>query len=661
MKEQVKTRDYRVISKADYVDKTTAGFVAQVVGMLTGYEFVTLPGTDRGMIGMPDDWFAICAGPYAGPNPHKVHTNKLIKNESTGIWETWIDDDFSVDIFNQYILQDMYREKGTICQKYVSDGWTKYDIYDMGGGNRYAGACGYIKKYGYLPQFAGNTEFGNKYSYCTEPYLGADTLGMNAAGMPETAARISGIFASVTGERDNVGWARLFAVMMSRAYFESDIPALIRSSADVFPEGAWQRSVIDEVFELYRRYPDDWRAAYHALEDKYYVAGDTRMTNNTVNCAFVLLDLLYGGGDYMETCKIGALAGYDCESTCGIALTVVAIIKGMSVLPDKVNELVWQDGKGVITNLPPEGLKEMYWMNALALPHRLTITHIVDMYRENFESILKENGGYWDEENYYVPHDPLKHYDAPVIMNNGFEAGDLSHWSVKCGKAEITPLATAGLCGARLAANTELAQRITGLTVGRKYTLSAFIMTTQGTDAFLFARGDAGQGSCASVSSTEGFTQYVAHKPVLRTLTFTAWDTEAEIGIITRGDEEGYAITDDICIVAVEESPAGTASLTCYEGGFAVDIVSETDKEAYLKLSFTNASNAIINIMLACDGGRYCGAALYKTANAEGLASGDSVYLPVTVGVGCHRIEVAMNRADVCITAAEFLQVNNRF
>ena len=44
MKELVKRNEYSVISKADYVDKTTAGFVAQVVGMLTGYEFVTLPG-----------------------------------------------------------------------------------------------------------------------------------------------------------------------------------------------------------------------------------------------------------------------------------------------------------------------------------------------------------------------------------------------------------------------------------------------------------------------------------------------------------------------------------------------------------------------------------------------------------------------------------------
>ena len=322
-------REYKVLSKADYIDKTTAGFIGHVVGVLTGYEFVTLPGTDRGRVGMPDDWFDICAGPYAGPNPHKRHTNKLIKNEDTGLWESWVDDDYGVDVFNQFMLKDMYKDKGTVCQKYITDGWLKCDIYDMGGGNRYAGAYAYAKKYGYLPQFAGNTEFGNKYSYCTEPYLGADTIGMDAAGMPESASEISGKFASMTGERDNVGWARFFAVLMSRAYFENDIPTLIRTSAEIFDANAWHRCVIDEMFELYAKHPDDWRAAYTEFEEKYYVPNNTRMTNNTINCGFVILDLLYGGGDYMETCKISALSGYDCESTCGIALSVVAIMIGI--------------------------------------------------------------------------------------------------------------------------------------------------------------------------------------------------------------------------------------------------------------------------------------------------------------------------------------------
>ena len=644
--------NFKVLSKSDYIDKTTAGFVAHVVGMLTGYEFVTLPGTDRGYVGMPDDWFDLCAGPYAGPNPHKVHTNKLVKNEETGLWETWIDDDFSVDMFNQYMLKDMYAEKGTVCQKYITDGWLKCDVYDMGGGNRYAGAYAYAKKYGYLPQFAGNTEFGNKYSYCTEPYLGADTIGMDAAGMPESAAEISGIFAAMTGERDNVGWARLFAVLMSRAYFESDIPELIRSSAEIFDANAWQRCVIDEVFALHSKYPDDWRKAYHELEERYYVAGDTRMTNNTINCGFVLLDLLYGGGDYMETCKIGALAGYDCESTCGIALTVVAIMTGMKTLPEKVNRLVWQDGKGIITNLAPEGLKEMYWMNALALPDRFKITDIVEMYRENFESILKERGGYWDEENYYIPSDPIKAHDSVKLVNSGFETRDLSGWRVVCGGAEITPLATAGLCAVKLTENGEIRQRVAHLKVGEKYKLTAFIMSSPDSDAYLFAGND-----CVSINKTEGYTAYTAHKPVLRELIFTAASEETEIGISVFG--EGYAIADDISLVRIEERAAGNVELC--ENGEGASAVFDTDKEAYLCLEFENTSGAIIHARLSADGEYYCGFAFRKTASApDGFTSRDRVYLPMTLANGSHKLGISVD-GEVKIKSAELVSLRTRF
>ena len=643
---------YRVLSKADYIDKTTAGFVAQVVGMLTGYEFVTLPGSDRGRVGMPDEWFDICAGPYAGPNPHKIHTNKLIKNEETGLWETWIDDDFSVDIFNQYILRDTYAEKGTVCQKYISSGWLKYDVYDMGGGNRYAGAYAYSKKYGYLPQFAGNTEFGNKYSDCTEPYLGADTIGMDAAGMPESAAQISGIFASITGERDNVGWARMFAVLMARAYFESDIPHLIRSSAEIFDANAWHRQVIDEIFALYEKYPNDWRLAYTELENKYYVPNKTRMTDNTVNCGFVLLDLLYGGGDYMETCKIGALAGYDCESTCGIALTVVAIMDGMRSLPEKVNELVWQNGEGVITNLAPEGLKEMYWMHSLTLPDRIKITDIVEMYRLNFESILKERGGYWDEENYYIPNEEIKAHDSIKLENSGFEAAELVGWRVVRGNADLTSLATAGLNAVKLTENGEIRQHISGLKVGEKYKLTAFVMSSPETDAYLFA-----DKSCVSINKTEGYTAFTAHKPVLRELTFVASAEECDIGISAYGD--GYAIADDVTLIRVEEGLAGTAELA--ENSESVSVACKSDKEVYLRLDFENVSGAIVHASLNVDGEYYCGFAFRKTAPApDGFTSADCVYLPVTLGIGEHMLDITVD-GEISIKTAGLVTVKNRF
>ena len=199
--------NYNIISIEDYLDKTTSGLLAQFVGFLSGYEFArNSDGTPR--VAMPDSWFEICNGPYAEPNSRNKHEDKLLMNEETGLWEVWNDDDFSIDILNQYILADMYAEYGTFSSKVIKDGWVKYDVYDMGGGHRTYGAYGLMSKKGYLPVFSGSAEFGNKYGVNGEPYIGNETLGMDAAGMPNVAADLSEVFGRVTSDCDPVIWLK---------------------------------------------------------------------------------------------------------------------------------------------------------------------------------------------------------------------------------------------------------------------------------------------------------------------------------------------------------------------------------------------------------------------------------------------------------------------
>jgi hypothetical protein len=115
--------------------------------------------------------------------------------------------------------------------------------------------------------------------------------------MPQVAADICGLFASMTGDRDNVLWAQMFGTMMSYAYFETDIKTVILKASAVFPDGSHPLEIVDEVFEIYEKYPTNWRSAYKEFENNHYVKDVTRNTDTDINCGFVLLDLLYGGGD----------------------------------------------------------------------------------------------------------------------------------------------------------------------------------------------------------------------------------------------------------------------------------------------------------------------------------------------------------------------------
>ncbi len=658
--------DYKIISKEDYLSKTTAGFIAQLVGMVSGNEFATL-SNGRCIVGLPDSWYEFCNGPYAGNTKNMKHGDKLRVNGETGINEVWMDDDFSVDVFNQYSLEKMYKTYGTVSAKVVSDGWIDYDIWDMGGGQKKVGAYGLINRNNFLPQFAGNTEYGNWYSYNTECYIATDTLGMTAAGMPDVAASLAKTFGQVTGDRDNLGFAQMFAAMVSMAYFESDIDTLIRESSKVFPEGSWQLELIDELYALYEKYPSDWRVAYKQLEKKYYVHGDTRSSNTTINCGFMILDLLYGEGDYEKTCKIGSLAGYDCETTCGIALTILSVMKGMEILPEKANELIWQDGKGVLVNRPIPGAADDVYMHAAKLEERMKIADIVDKFVKNFESVLVEKGGHIDEKFYYIPVEELGSPEGIEIQNCGFENGNLDGFTVK-GSAEISPLATMGLKAAKLTGETELYTAVNGLKVGATYKLTLYVNSTETATTYIFARKAGGEGTCVSVNRTVGTSVYEAQRSVRRSLVFEATAETMEIGVIFKAMRTAdYAVIDQFLLNRIEENSVGTVTIKneaangVYLNTLSLTVESDTDKEAFIKLKFANAAGSFVTANITLNRKAYRATAFYKTATAPaGYTSSDCVLIPVVLKKGSNTVSLNYG-GRLTVTEATVITVDERW
>ncbi len=655
---------YNVISKEEYMDKITAAFLGQLAGFLSGHEFST--SGDGGMaVAMPESKFEYLGGLYADD----PRCDKHIKQVSSGIWEVWFDDDFSVDVVNQYILGDMYRQKKTPTQKYISDGWITYDVWDMGGGQRQAGAFGNIQRHGYLPQFAGNGEFDNWYSYLSEPYLATDTLGFNAAGMPETAKELSGMFAQVTGDRDNVLWAQMFATMISNAFFESDIQTLIMESCKVFPEGSWPLQIIEDVFTVYEKYPNDWRKAYIEFEAKHC----TKYTSDAgtdINCGFVILDLLYGGGDYMTTCKIGSLAGYDCESTCGIALAVLGIIGGTEILPEDTNTYIWQDGEGILTNKVFTSWDQGVWMKAGGLPERIKISKVLEKYQKNFESVLEEMGGESDDYYYYIPKQTLGEYDTIEIENSFFGSGDTTGFETE-GTVTMTDMATMGQSAVELKNNASISQTVSGLEVGKTYALSAYIRTSSNGTAYLFASEVNGQNAvCASVHQTQGSAakneNRVTYSAVKRTLVFTATAGEMKIGVKFVGTGDEYAIADAFNLFRITETKVGevtienkTADNKC-DQVLTLTVNSETNKEAYLKITFANPNGEIKKLPLTVNYLKYATMGLYKTCETEGMEGVDCVYVPLTLIKGENSI-VSTYSGAIYVYSVEYVELTTTY
>ena len=607
---------YYVLSVEDYEDKTLAGFMGQLAGFLSGYEFArNSDGSPK--VAMPDTWFDLCNGPYANHNPNNVHGDKLLKNEETGLWEVWNDDDYSIDILNQYLLRDMYAQYGTVSSKVITDGWVKYNVYDMGGGHRRQGAYGLMSRLGYLPLYTGNKEFGGLYNVNGEPYIANETLGMSAAAMPNVAVEQAELFGGATSDRDPIRWLKFFTALISMAYVEDDIPTMMREAQKILPEDCWQYKCIDEAFRLYEEYPDDWRRAVVNIEknnrqshyDLENYNGET-----SINCSFILIGLLYGEGDFYDTCKIISLAGHGGDSTTPVGLSAVAIACGWKNIDEKtkarINELVWQDGNGVIVNRPI-GDDESVWMYMAGLPERFKMADILDMYQQNFESNLLAYGGKIENGNYYIPVTALG--EVEQVFVDEFESGKLDGYKTS-GTVELSA-GFSGEYGARIVGNTKessITKTLTGLKAGEDYRVTAFITTAAGTTANL------------SVKSGDEEVAVTVHNETVyakREFVFTAGADTAELKFYLDAGTPShrYAVIDEIWVLHVDEQSAGSASIAnpasndAYTGTVDINVKSDKHEEVILKVTFANKGTEILNTTAKINGGYYAGVPFHKT------------------------------------------------
>ncbi|MBQ7661207.1 MAG: S-layer homology domain-containing protein [Clostridia bacterium] len=655
---------FYVLPIETYLDKTLLGLLGQPVGFLSGYEFV-YDSTGSPMLAMPDAWFELCNGPYAGNTAHKKNTDKLIYNEDKKLWEVWMDDDYSIDILNQYLLRDMYAAYGTFASKTVTDGWVNYDVWDMGGGHRTFGAYGLMKKHRYLPVFSGNYEYGNRFSYCGEPYIANETLGMDAACLPNVAVDMAKVLGGVTSECDPREWLQIYAAMYAMAYYEDDIQTLIRTAENVLPAGCWQRQVIDICFDLYEKYPDDWRRAVVNADRLCYRThfnNDSRMGETSVNNALMILGLLYGKGDFYETCRILSLAGHGGDSTTPSVLSIVGVITGWENLDADtkavINEKIWQDGRGVFIN-DNRSTESAYWMSMGNLPREMPMADILTMYQKNFENILIENGGRIEGGKYYVPKAALAVTDT--VFCDDFEGGSLDGYATS-GGGKIREGGNMGRYAASVSGSGSVYKRLDGLTVGATYRVTAYMTTAANTLGNLFAREAGKEDFSAFV------TVYDQPDFVKRELVFTASAPQMEIGIATlpATAETKFVAIDDIAVIRIAETPVAAVTPAGFAGekqtgkiGFT--ITGRVAKEVYLKLTFANPGDAVFDGVLTVGGKDYAGIPFYKTGAGAENPGANAVYIPLILKDDTTAITLDLGANSLYLSGAEVLTVTDRW
>ncbi len=183
----------------------------------------------------------------------------------------------------------------------------------------------------------------------------ADYIGFMCPGMPQTASAIAEKIGHIMNYGDGVYGGIFVSALYSEAYFDSDIPGIIEKAMLSIPSGSDYYKIIKDVIKLHRHYPDDWKAAWKELDDKWgdvdiCGAGTAFNIDAKLNGAFIVLGLLYGDGDPAKTLEITTRCGQDSDCNPSNAMAVLGVIKGFSGLPVNMQEGVKSIGDSVFIN-----------------------------------------------------------------------------------------------------------------------------------------------------------------------------------------------------------------------------------------------------------------------------------------------------------------------
>lgn len=239
----------------------------------------------------------------------------------------------------------------------------------------------------------------------------SDFIGMLTPGRPDIAARFCNTIGHIMNYGDGWYGGVFTAAMYSYAYVYDNVEAIVRKSARMIPEGTGFRNCIEDVLQFHRHHPEHWEACWDMVQEKYSNdvgcpdgVWDDFDIDATINAAYVVIGLLYGEGNFLNTMEISTRCGQDSDCNPATAAGILGVIYGYEAIPED-----FRRSAELISDIPfpytslslndvceknLELLKDALGTEACRRPGRVRI-RIIDpspvQYEQSFEGIrLKE-------------------------------------------------------------------------------------------------------------------------------------------------------------------------------------------------------------------------------------------------------------------------------
>ena len=169
----------------------------------------------------------------------------------------------------------------------------------------------------------------------------ADYAGLMSPGMPNAAIHYSDAIGHLMCYGDGWYGGVYVSVMYALAFVSDNVNYIVTEGLKSIPEQSEFRKCMQFVIDTYQANPTDWKKAWQLIEDKWAKAENCPDGINSpfnidtkVNCAYILMGLLYGQGDYTKTIEISTRCGQDSDCNPASAAGILGTMIGYDKTPE---------------------------------------------------------------------------------------------------------------------------------------------------------------------------------------------------------------------------------------------------------------------------------------------------------------------------------------
>lgn len=170
----------------------------------------------------------------------------------------------------------------------------------------------------------------------------ADYAGIMSPGMVNAATGYCDGIGHMMNYGDGWYGGVYVAAMYSLAFVSDDIEWVVREALKCIPEQSKYYKCMSDVIRWHSMYPDNWEITWALCQKNHSFdigcpSGVWQHFNidATINSDYILIGLLYGGGDFSRTLEIATRCGYDSDCNPASAGGILGAMLGYSNIPEK--------------------------------------------------------------------------------------------------------------------------------------------------------------------------------------------------------------------------------------------------------------------------------------------------------------------------------------